>query len=68
MGTQGEAESLDTHEQTRGRTLLELEQQPDGTWLATQYDVDVEGTGETGALAAVDYCRKIAEGIHEQGE
>jgi hypothetical protein len=68
MGSQGEAYILEKHEQKRGRTLLELEQQPDGTWLATQYDMNVEGTGETGALAAMDYCRKIAEGIHEQSE
>lgn len=38
---------------------------PDGTWTATQFDVDVTGTGETAALAAMDYCRLIARGKHQ---
>ena len=46
----------------RGRTLLELYQRDDGTWIVTQLDVEIEGTGETGALAAMDFCRKVAEG------
>lgn len=50
---------------TRGRTMIELEQRADGTWEASQPDLAVVGTGETGALAAMDYCRKIAEGAHE---
>lgn len=44
-----------------GRTLIELTEREDGTWVATQPDIDVEGTGETGALAAMDYCRAIAQ-------
>ena len=43
-----------------GRTLLELTERSDGTWVATQRDVDLEGHGETGALAAMEYCRKVA--------
>jgi len=54
----------DGHSTQRGHTLLELTERDDGTWLATQYDVDVTGTGETAALAAMDYCRRIARGVH----
>jgi hypothetical protein len=64
MGT--EADRLSDADSLRGHTLLELRQRPDGTWVATQFDVDVTGTGETGALAAMDYCRRIAAGEHEQ--
>lgn len=49
----------------RGRTMIELEQRADGTWEASQPDLAVIGTGETGALAAMDYCRQIAKGAHE---
>lgn len=44
----------------QGRTLIELSRRDDGTWLATQPCVDVVGEGETGALAAMEYCRKVA--------
>lgn len=50
---------------TRGRSILELRQCDDGRWEASQFDVDVTGTGETGALAAMEYCQKIAEGQHD---
>lgn len=46
----------------RGRTLIELRQHADGEWTATQLGVDTVGTGETAALAAMHYCRHIAEG------
>lgn len=52
----------DSNQATRGRSILELRQLDDGRWQATQVDVDVTGTGETGALAAMKYCQKIAEG------
>lgn len=54
-------EVVEDHTAQTGRTLLELHEREDGTWRATQTDVEVEGTGETAALAAMDYCRKIAE-------
>jgi len=44
-----------------GRTLIELTERDDGSWTATQPDVAVEGTGETAPLAAMDYCRTVAE-------
>jgi hypothetical protein len=40
--------------------MIELHQRDDNTWVATQLDMDIEGTGETGALAAMEYCRKVA--------
>lgn len=52
---------VEDHTAQTGRTLLELSEREDGTWSATQTDVDVEGTGKTAAFAAMDYCRKIAE-------
>ncbi|MFC6721120.1 hypothetical protein [Halobacteriaceae bacterium SHR40] len=61
MSTEARREIVEEHTTERGRTLLELTQRDDGTWVATQRDVDLEGTGETGALAAMDYCRKVAE-------
>lgn len=44
----------------RGRTLIELRQDADGEWTATQLGVETVGTGETAALAAMQYCRRIA--------
>jgi len=61
MATESEREIVEEHATQRGRTLLELTRRDDGTWIATQRDVDLEGTGETGALAAMEYCRKVAE-------
>lgn len=60
--------SGEKHETQRGRTLLELTSGSGGQWTATQHTVDIEGTGETAALAAMDYCRKIARGNHEPEE
>ena len=48
-------------ESNTGQTMLELTQLDDGRWRATQAGVEIEGYGETGALAAMDYCRKVAE-------
>ena len=53
---------VDQHIQQRGRTLIDLKQLDDGTWIATQMDIEIEGTGVTGALALMDYCRKVSEG------
>lgn len=61
MSIESRRDIVEAHATQRGRTLLELTQRDDGTWVATQVDVDLEGTGETGALAAMDYCRKVAE-------
>lgn len=44
----------------RGRTLIELRQDADGEWTATQLGVETVGTGGTAALAAMQYCRRIA--------
>ncbi len=52
---------VEKHTTQTGRTLLQLNEQSDGTWTATQMDIELEGTGETAALAAMDYCRKVAE-------
>lgn len=56
---------VEKHERRRGRTIIDLKQQRDGEWVATQHDVPVSGSGETAAKAALDYCRRIAEGAHE---
>lgn len=48
----------------RGRTTIALETTRDGDWRATQDGVDVVGRGETAALAAADYCRRV-EGADE---
>jgi len=52
-------------ESNTGQTMLELTQLDDGHWRATQAGVAIEGDGETGALAAMDYCRTVAEGDDE---
>jgi len=46
-------------------TTIVLKERDDGTWLATQGGVSVEGTGETAAAAATDYCRQVEEGVDE---
>lgn len=56
-----EHRSTDRMDATHGRTLIELRECDDGSWVATQRGVAVEGTGDTGARAAMEYCRKIAE-------
>jgi predicted chitinase len=63
MSSESRPEIVEEHATQRGRTLLELTQRDDGTWIATQQGVDLEGTGETGALAAMAYCRKVAERV-----
>jgi len=60
MAERTEADIVEEHSTQRGHTLLSLTERDDGTWVATQIDVDVTGTGETAALAAMDYCRQIA--------
>ncbi|SDJ52802.1 hypothetical protein SAMN05216226_104245 [Halovenus aranensis] len=62
MASTEEHSIVDEHTTQPVRTLIELRQRDDGTWVASQMDVDVEGTGETGALAAMDYCRWMAAG------
>lgn len=57
---------VDDHATQTGRTLIELTECDDGTWTATQPDVDITGTGETAPLAAMDYCRRVAEWTAEQ--
>ena len=52
-------------ESNTGQTMLELTQLDDGGWRATQTGVEIEGDGETAALAAMDYCRKVAEEADE---
>lgn len=59
MASHSEHSEIETHATVR--TLLELRQSEDGTWVATQPDVDHDGTGETGALAVMDYCRQVAK-------
>lgn len=49
---------------TRGWTTIVLDEREDGEWRATQHGIDVEGRGETAALAAADYCRRV-EGANE---
>lgn len=49
---------------TRGWTTILLEERDDGGWRATQGGVSVEGRGETAALAAAEYCRRV-EGTDE---
>jgi hypothetical protein len=46
--------------QQKGRTLIDLNQLEDESWIATQLDIDIEGSGETAALALMDYCRQVA--------
>ena len=46
-------------------TVIILEEQDDGDWLATQGGVPVEGYGDTAAAAAAEYCRKISEADDE---
>lgn len=48
----------------RGRTTIVLETNADGEWRASQPGVDVAGRGETAALAASAYCRRV-EGADE---
>jgi len=57
MGERYRREKLHTHR--KHWTTIVLEEQDDGTWLATQGGVGVEGTGETAAAAATEYCRKV---------
>lgn len=45
----------------RGRTTIALETTRDGDWRATQDGVDVVGRGESAALAAADYCRRVED-------
>jgi hypothetical protein len=40
-------------------TTIVLEERSDGSWLATQRGVRVEGCGETAAAAAAAYCRGV---------
>lgn len=54
--------TVDGSIESTGRTVLELTELSDGSWVATQRGMDVEGTGETGAFAAMEFCRKVAEG------
>jgi len=49
-------------ESNPGQSTLELTHLDDGRWRATQADVATERYGRTGALAAMDYCRRVAEG------
>jgi hypothetical protein len=60
MATETGPDIVEKHSHRRGHTMIELHQRDDNTWVATQLDMDIEGTGETGALAAMEYCRKVA--------
>jgi len=40
-------------------TTIVLTECDDGTWIATQSGVSIEGTGETAASAATNYCRQV---------
>lgn len=66
MGAKREAHDPESLDADHGRTTLELTQLKDNRWRATQRDVDLVGYGETGALAAMDYCRKVAEDIDDE--
>lgn len=44
---------------TRGWTTIVLESNEHDEWRASQHGVDVTGRGETAALAAADYCRRL---------
>lgn len=62
MGTSIESAATTVERwRTRGRTTITLESNDDGEWRATQHGVDVTGRGETAALAAADYCRRLEE-------
>jgi hypothetical protein len=62
MGTSIDADATTVERrQARGRTTIALEATRDGGWRATQDGVDVVGRGETAALAAADYCRRVEE-------
>ena len=52
--------AADQQIQQKGRTLIDLKQLEDESWIATQLDIDIEGSGETAALALMDYCRQVA--------
>lgn len=47
--------------------MVELTKQPDGTWEATQPELDVVGTGESAARATEDMAGQIAD-LAEAGE
>jgi hypothetical protein len=61
MGVTGEAPD-EPHTFREQWTTIVLRERDDGTWLATQSGVGVEGTGDTAAAAATDYCRKVEDG------
>ena len=60
MGTSAERAAATVERwRTRGRTTIVLERVGDDEWRASQEGVDVEGRGESAALAAADYCRRV---------
>lgn len=56
-----EHRSTDGIDTKRGRTSIELRQRDDGSWVATQRGVAVEGAGDTSTPAAMERCHKFAE-------
>jgi hypothetical protein len=58
MGVTGEPPD-ELHTFREHWTTIVLKERDDDTWLATQQGVDIEGTGDTAAAAATDYCRKV---------
>lgn len=60
MGTSTETVDRTVRQwQRRGWTTIVLEEHEDGRWRATQEGVACEGVGETAALAAAAYCRRV---------
>jgi hypothetical protein len=60
MGTRIETAAATVERwRTCGWTTIVLEANGDDEWRASQQGVDVTGPGETAALAAADYCRRV---------
>lgn len=49
----------------RGSTTIRTDRMPDGTWRATQNDVDIEATAANPARAVEKYAAKVAEECYE---
>lgn len=65
MAATDDRERPERHTGREHWTTIVLQERGDGTWLATQSGVPVEGTGETAAAAATEYCRRVEAGAHE---
>ena len=57
------ADQSETNGRTKdmGTTMVELARRPDGTWEATQWGLEIVGTGDSAARATEDMAGQIAE-------